>query len=398
MIVAQKNNEDLHLSLLDSFPYDYNNIEHQKVIDLVTVMGSIYVADVTVTSRKEINVIIPVFNYERWTLIVKEVNQLVQWVSAENFIISFSQREQSLFDTIPNNKLALPTNNPVTLFSGGLDSLTGAYRNYRDNIKSDYLGVINKSEEKTHQEILRDFYLSIFKDIEVTLIPKPVQKKNHLTQATRSLLYFALAVSKCIFNNSSEVYLYENGILSLNPEINNRFTTKTTHPRTLYMYRSILEKVELKVKLHHPFIFKTKGENIEEMDIPFKNQIKDSFTCGAGRSNFKPHKGQCGVCIPCLLRKISMAAYDNEIYDSKYFIEYKTKINEVKDDLHRKEFLSNLNYFEKYCEYISKGTINIETRIKEGFYTDQDYLKENQKMFRRFHWEFERYLKKYDPY
>lgn len=192
--------------------------------------------------------------------------------------------------------------------------------------------------------------------------------------------------------------MYENGILSLNPEINNRFTTKTTHPRTLYMYKSILEKVELKVTLHHPFIFKTKGENIEEMDDTFKNQIKDSFTCGAGRSNLKPHKGQYGVCIPCLLRKISMAAYNNEAYDSKYFVEYNTKVREVRDDLHRKELLSNLNYFEKYCEYISKGTINIETRIKESFYMDQNYLKENQKMFRKFQEEFERYMKKYDPY
>lgn len=398
MIIAQKSNEDLHVSLLDSFPYDYNNPEHLKVIDLVTVMGSIYVADVTVTSRKEIKVVIPVFNYKRWALIVKEVNQLVQWVSGENFIISFSHREHSLFASIPKHKLELSTNNPVTLFSGGLDSLTGAYRNFRDNIKSDYLGFINKSEEKTHQEILRDFYLSIFKDIEVTLITKPVPKKNYLTQATRSLLYFALAVAKCVFNNSSDVYLYENGILSLNPEINNRFTTKTTHPRTLYIYRSILEKVELKINLHHPFIFKTKGESIEEMDVPFKKQIKNSFTCGAGRSNSKPHKGQCGVCIPCLLRKVSMAAYDNETYDSKYFIEYDTKINEVKDELHRKEFLSNLNYFEKYCEYISKGNINIETRITEIFYLEKDYLKENQKMFRKFQEEFERYMKKYDPY
>ncbi|SDH54257.1 7-cyano-7-deazaguanine synthase (queuosine biosynthesis) [Planococcus glaciei] len=398
MVIVQKINEDLHASLLDSFPYDYNNPKHLKVIDLVTVMGSIYVADVTTTSRKEIRVVIPVFNYDRWTLIEKEVNQLVQWVSGENFVISFIHREHSLFTNIPNHKLELSTNNPVTLFSGGLDSLTGAYRNYKDNIKSDYLGFINKSEEKTHQEILKDFYLSIFKGIEITLIHKPVPKKKHLTQATRSLLYFALAVAKCIFNNSSDVYLYENGILSLNPEINNRFTTKTTHPRTLYMYRSILEKVELKVTLHHPFIFKTKGESIEEMDDAFKNQIKDSFTCGAGRSNLKPHKGQCGVCIPCLLRKISMAAYNNEAFDSKYFVEYNTKVKEVKDDLHRKELLSNLNYFEKYCEYISKGTINIETRIKESFYMDQNYLKENQKMFRKFQEEFERYMKKYDPY
>lgn len=186
MVIVQKINEDLHASLLDSFPYDYNNAEHLKVIDLVTVMGSIYVADVTITSRKEIRVVIPVFNYNRWTLIEKEVNQLVQWVSGENFVISFSPREHSLFTNIPNHKLELSTNNPVTLFSGGLDSLTGAYRNYKDNIKSDYLGFINKSEEKTHQEILKDFYLSIFKGIEITLIQKPVPKKEHLTQATRS--------------------------------------------------------------------------------------------------------------------------------------------------------------------------------------------------------------------
>lgn len=390
--------ELLHTSLLDNFAYDYSNSNHLLAIDLVTVFGSIYVKDILTSKRSSMVLIIPVFNLELWNTLSNDVNKLVSWVSRENFNISFVLNNFPIDKFEGSNKLHLPSNRAVTLFSGGLDSLTGAFQNYRDQIDSDYLGFLNKDEEKTKQVKLSKFYKRTFPNTEVTLIPKPGPAKIYRTQATRSLMYFSLAVSNCLFNHSTNVFLYENGILSLNPNLNSRFTTKTTHPKTMYIFKSIIKKIGLDIDIHHPFLFSTKGENIEAMNEDFKNQIADSFTCGASRSNYKPHEGQCGVCIPCLLRKISMAAYDNEGYDSQYHISYESKLSKIKNNYFRKEYDSHLNYFSQYCALIKDKAIYQELKTRSLYYDNKDYFAKQEIMFEKFTFEFERFMKKYDPY
>lgn len=400
-MVSIKELNNIHTTLLADFPLDYFNQNDLTIIDLVTTMGAIYSKDVVTTSRKKLNITIPVFEPQKWNTLSSDINQLAQWVSGENFNITFTQNKTSdINNSFENLRLQLPNNQAVTLFSGGLDSLTGAYRNYQENIASDYLGFLNKDEEGTYQKRLKDFYLQMFSsDTEIHLIPKPVRKKNHLIQSTRSLLYLALAIANAYYNNASDVYLYENGILSLNPNINNRFTTKTTHPKTLFLYKSLLDKLEINVKLHHPFIYSTKGEKINAMNSDFKNKISETFTCGAGRLKKQPlvHSGQCGVCIPCLLRKISIAAYDNETYDTKYFFDYDTKFHDITDEYYKFQYISNLNYFETYYKLIKNGQIYIETRIRDRYYDDYDYRQKNEVMFNTFAKEFERFLERYDP-
>ncbi|MGY4795559.1 hypothetical protein ACVNNN_11180 [Lysinibacillus fusiformis] len=398
-MVSIKILNSLHASLLTGFPYDYADVKQLPIIDLVTTMGAIYYKDVISTSRKKLNIVIPVFEPLKWNSISKEINQLANWVSGEQFNISFIQNKNLEFNnSLENFSLPLPNNHSVTLFSGGLDSLTGAFRNYKDSIKSDYLGFLNKSEEATYQKNLQKFYLETF-STEVMLIPKPVPKKNHLVQSTRSLLYLALAIAKAYYNESNDVYLYENGVLSLNPEINNRFTTKTTHPKTIYLYKDILRKIDINIVINHPFIFSTKGEKINAMNEEFKKQISSTFTCGSGRLKRQDvvHTGQCGVCIPCLLRKISIAAFENEKYDTTYFFNYGIKFDDIEQSSYKFEYESNINYFENYYNLIRNEKLYIETRLSERYYEENDYIEKNNIMFIKFANEFERYMEKYDP-
>lgn len=398
-MVSTKILNSLHASLLTGFPYDYADVKQLPIIDLVTTMGAIYYKDVISTSRKKLKIVIPVFEPLKWNSISKEINQLANWVSGEQFNISFIQNKNLEFNNLLENfSLPLPNNHSVTLFSGGLDSLTGAFRNYKDSIKSDYLGFLNKSEEATYQKNLQKFYLETF-STEVMLIPKPVPKKNHLVQSTRSLLYLALAIAKAYYNESNDVYLYENGVLSLNPEINNRFTTKTTHPKTIYLYKDILRKIDINIVINHPFIFSTKGEKINAMNEEFKKQISSTFTCGSGRLKRQDvvHTGQCGVCIPCLLRKISIAAFENEKYDTTYFFNYGIKFDDIEQSSYKFEYESNINYFENYYNLIRNEKLYIETRLSERYYEENDYIEKNNIMFIKFANEFERYMEKYDP-
>ncbi len=260
------------------------------------------------------------------------------------------------------------------------------------------MGFLNKSEEATYQKKLQKFYLDTFAT-EVKLIPKPVQKKNYLVQSTRSLLYLALAIANAYYNDSNDVYLYENGILSLNPEINSRFTTKTTHPKTIYLYKEILRKIDINIVINHPFIFSTKGEKINAMNEEFKKQISRTFTCGSGRLKRQNvvHTGQCGVCIPCILRKISIASYENEKYDTSYFFDYGMKYDDIEHSSYKFEYKSNIDYFKNYYNLIKNEKVYIETHLSERYYEDKDYIEKNRAMFIKFANEFERYMEKYDP-
>ncbi|UJW58776.1 hypothetical protein HXZ66_15790 [Bacillus sp. A116_S68] len=387
----------IHVELLESLHLSYE--KDSKIIDLVTIMSSIYCADIHYekieNNPRYISLTIPVFNENDWVDSLNDIADLVYWMSGDYINIEFIHNYYS------PSSLKLPLGydfkNEVTLFSGGLDSLTGAFYNYKNNIMSDYVGFINKPEEGNHQQNVGNFYKQIFKRAEVILVKKPNLYKNTLTQYTRSLLYLSLAIAKAVENNSKIVRLYENGILSLNPELEGRITTKTTHPKTLYLLNKILSKQDINVDILHPFLYSTKGERTKEMEESFLLTIKDTFTCGTGRSPLRNHKGQCGVCIPCLLRKISLASYDLEKYDVTYHYNYDTKLKDIDQKNYYNEFKSNINYFIEYNRLIKEDMIFVEIDTNIKYYKDKDYRKKIYRMLETFSIEFERFINKYDP-
>lgn len=401
MGIESINFSTLHKQLLKGFKFE-NKESNLKAIDLVTIMGCIYCIDIGKTGNKnksrELSIDIPLYNPSLWDKHKRDIVKLVNWVSYDKYELSFTQNKT---EPKPFEEYSLPLDFllPTTLFSGGLDSLAGAYYNFENNLQSDYIGFINKDEEGKRQKIISTFYKDKFNsDVKIQLVKKPDIKKEHYTQATRSLLYIALAVANSHFNKSKDVYLYENGILSLNPEISGRFTTKTTHPRTLYEYNLLLSNIGFDIKVHHPFMFYTKGEITENMNHDFKTQIEQTFTCGAGRNPGNSHKGQCGICVPCILRKISLASYDNEDYDCRYNYEYEIKFNDIKNDSHRKDFISNFQYFVDLTSLINKEQVFHELDVKKKYYTGiEDFLNKNNEMLQKFSSEFERFLERYDP-
>ena len=327
-------------------------VQDSVVIDFITAMSAIYLTDVRYTARKSLKLKIPVENFHLFEKLTKTFNKLVTWVSGENFRISFKKFNSETPSL--QTSLIINSGNKSTLFSGGLDSLTGLYINKTLGISSDYIGFVNKSAEKTAQNRMKDFHSKNFDGNKsaIKLINKPVAKMTYRMQSTRSLLYFALAVCQAHSNSATEVVLYENGILSLNPTLYGRTTTKTTHPQTIFLYNNLLCELGLNIQIKHPFIFKTKGENIENMNRNFKSYISQTYTCGAGRAQRKEnHIGQCGVCIPCILRKISISAFDNEEFDVNYHYPFNIKPKDIDMSAYQIDYISIgvtfLNLIEK---------------------------------------------------
>lgn len=381
------------------YPY-MSEDERCKACDIVNVMLAAFDGDISTggnannKNSRKVSVTAKVYDVEKWNKSNGKLVELLNWVSGDSFSVFFEKNEE-IFDTF---LLEIPSSQKqcITLFSGGLDSLAGAYYNFSNNISSDYVGYVNKSEERTHQIQLQSFYSQIFSagGSEIDIRNKYQKPKTFYFQSTRSLLYLSLAISRAISNATKEIRMYENGILSLNPEFG-RYTTKTTHPKTIFLYNELLMSLGYDIRILNKFEYQTKGETIANMNFEFKSQIKNTFTCGKSRAgrNYN-HKGQCGTCIPCILRKISLASHDNESYDTEYFVGYKDAISAPKNYL--TDYINNVGYFEAYVEAIKKDEIFGEiSNNKPKFHEDENYLQKQKIMFDKFVSEYERFIEKY---
>lgn len=73
------------------------------------------------------------------------------------------------------------------------------------------------------------------------------------------------------FNIETEMYIPENGFISLNiPLTGARFgssSTRTTHPYYMKMLGSLIKNMGLEISILNPYQFKTKGEMVSECKI-----------------------------------------------------------------------------------------------------------------------------------
>ena len=94
--------------------------------------------------------IIEVDDVEKFTRIGKKIEELVKFMSYENWKFKFIKREseKKMFDLFDEEFEV------VALLSGGLDSFTGTY--YNKDRKTKYIGFnLNSSEQKSQKEIMK---------------------------------------------------------------------------------------------------------------------------------------------------------------------------------------------------------------------------------------------------
>lgn len=110
----------------------------------------------------------------------------------------------------------------------------------------------------------------------------------------------------------------ENGLISLNvPLTSSRLgslSTRTTHPYTMALLREVLSALDLKVRLHNPYLFRTKGEMLEDaanqelvrsstaLTVSCAHPTAGRFTGGEGSG-----VGHCGYRVPCIIRRAALA-------------------------------------------------------------------------------------------
>lgn len=387
--------------LEDSIDSNFSTSIDFLMLDFVDIIGSIFFMDISIprqTNRtRELKIDVPVSNVEIWTQNEVLIKKVIKFVSGDNLTLSFIEKNKRFVKDVLSFNLELDYNT-VSLLSGGLDSFSGAFRNNIEKYKTIYVGYKLNYFEQSKQDIIKEFVLKTHRGSCGEFFNQIKIKKIESTQATRSLLFLVLACLVAYKNKIKNLFIYENGVLSLNPFKNGRFTTKTTHPKTITLFNDLLVNLGLNIQVLNPFLYNTKGEIINEISIEYKNQIKNTYTCSKSRqSNYLKNKRlQCGYCVPCLLRKISLAAYDNEKYDCEYEIDYKDKLSNKANLNQLTEYKSSVEYFRDCKKDIDNGTIFCYINVRENYYKEEDYFKKTNQMLKLFSLEVERYLDKYD--
>ena len=166
-----------------------------------------------------------------------------------------------------------PTEDCVTLLSGGLDSLIGVI-----DITAAGKKVLAVSElVRGDAEKQRDFAATIGGGLthlqlhHNATVPNP---ETPPSQRARSIVFLAYGVLSATSlgryhaGDRVDLNICENGFIAINPPLTGSrvgsLSTRTTHPVVLALFQQILTGAGIRVDVSNPYRFKTKGEMLVE--------------------------------------------------------------------------------------------------------------------------------------
>lgn len=225
--------------------------------------------------------------------------------------------QTSLFDREEFQLKADPDTH-VLLFSGGLDSLSGAIEGLTsDNTGPVYL-VSHQGQPGTVRtqnqlyKVLSSRFPDRIKHYKFGCNLKGIKAKEE-TQRSRSFLYCSIAFALSHGIGIDSFYVYENGITGINfprrQDLINARASRTTHPKALALISELFEAIcGSKFSILNPFLWNTKTDvvaNINKRGL--KELIPSAVSCGASRQNFSGGT-HCGKCSQCIDRRFAMYA------------------------------------------------------------------------------------------
>lgn len=350
---------------------------------------------------RELNVVIPVLEIDKWNLVKLQLEDALGFLSGDKWNITFRKTNKRFRGNKVNKYKLIKERNfdCVSLFSGGLDSFSGAIKLLENKKKTCFIGFreygLLASRQTEIFKILNDNYKDVRKEVILfsgtpyapLLNNKKVNYGVENTSRSRSFLFLAgaLAVAS-IMEQDIPVYVPENGFIGLNVSLTmsrkGTCSTRTTHVYFIKQFNDILDKVGIKNKIENFYAYKTKGEIVDEIKDTdaFKYGASKTISCShpcIARYAHKTPPMNCGYCYPCLIRKASMNKinyYADEYVEqdviSKKFIEEHNKLEGKASDL--KAVLWSLN------RYLNMNNIESEVEklvMKTGNLSHDDVVK-----------------------
>lgn len=288
-------------------------------VDLVRISNAMLLAD-RLSPRdagwtRSMSLRVPVLDPKQWGEALPILGELIHFVSGDDWRLELTEEVSSA----PRKASTVPGASAISLFSGGLDSFSSAaahgsgeegvvYLSHRDG-NSLVIASQNRASEWL-TSIRPDFGA-----MPITLGQREAVAERSMR--SRALLFVALGVAAASARGADKVLIPENGFTSLNPPLTaNRggsLSTRSTHPRTLWLVNRVLDSVALPVRVENPHEWQTKGEivGVSASDIPtIAEGVATTLSCSKLDARFCKANPtwNCGLCFACIVRRGAVLA------------------------------------------------------------------------------------------
>lgn len=299
------------------------------------------------------------------------IEQTLGFISQDTFQFHFQTRQQKppkqLTFAGPAGKSLVSWDKiqDVALFSGGLDSFTGA----ADLIIRQRRGVVLVSHQSSTK--IGAVQNALFQDLRELArdhgCPEPVHVvvdvKKHAkvlsterTQRCRSFLYASIAGAVAQLLDRDRVTAPESGIIGVNLPVAQSVVgargTRTAHPRALVSFGKVLSSIaDRTITVANPFALKTRTEVLQELaKTPAINLAKNTNSCARVHRASKMHP-HCGTCSQCIDRQFGFLASGLEGHDSE--LGYKVRLTQDtwEDPTDRDLLLNWIRAASSYVEF-----------------------------------------------
>lgn len=311
----------------------------REALDLFLLGASVYCVDKTALRgdaddvwTRELSLELPVSDVGAWR--GARWDDTLGFLTGDRWTIEPYREQRSALDDlrkVPEETTPVGDVDAVSLFSGGLDSLTGVIDLLEEDaarrlcLISHHEGDQASTAQKKLISALQAHYGEhrlVVRRLFLRPAPasgqqeRPLPEGRETTTRARSLLFLTagLALASSI-GPDVPVYIPENGFIGINVPLtrarSGSYSTRTTHPHFLRLLGDAAGQVGVRNPILNPFRLKTKGEILagsRNQDL-LRSLAPDSISCShpeAARYADR-EQGNCGYCFPCLIRRSSMA-------------------------------------------------------------------------------------------
>lgn len=305
-------------------------------LDFLLFSSVIYAVDKNVARSgtpdnwtREVELNFPVSNPEIWETAARRLEECLSFVSGDVWKLTFERMSGRVFNLPPRRLASIMSRrslkrsgaDSVCLFSGGLDSLTGAIDLIGSGASKRLLlvGHYDAPGPASTQDALWNIIKSNFPlqtDLVQVRVSHRPQAADESSQRTRSLVFMGLGIYAArSLGANTPLYAPENGLIAINipltPSRSGSCSTRTMHPFFLTELEAALHSLGITNSIINPFELKTKGECISECRDPnlLHSLIDRSVSCAhpSRRQEWvRREAGNCGYCVPCIFRRAAL--------------------------------------------------------------------------------------------
>ena len=321
---------------------------------------------------REFELDIPVSDPDRWNALAEGLGGLLDYMTGDAWHLKF-RRGTRAARSRPRDRATFDL---VCLFSGGADSFAGAARARQRDTTPLLLGHWDSTLPRGVQLRALDA-VNALPGREASLVGVRVARRDRQlrtgeqfghepTSRSRSLVFLALGVAAATAVEAHELWVPENGWVSLNTPLGGErrasLSTRTTHPALIGEIGEMIHHLGLDVAITNPWEAHTKGQVVAWMRDEFGMQEASralSLTHSCARSDARwvgvPPDTHCGVCFACLVRRGAFIA--GGVEDQTRYIEV-----DLRGDSRRDEWLTprRLRDLQAVRATVARGGFSIE--------------------------------------